>query len=97
MNLLPGAVDPEQAVVVMHRTPWRQVVRQQTPGAAGAVEVQDSVDHLAHVHLAVSAAGLLGRDMRFDQPPLFVREITGVRIPFHPRIIPEIQASHTRS
>jgi len=70
-------------------------VRQQSPGAAGAVEVQNTVDHLAHVHLAVPAAGLFGWNMRFDQQPLFVREITGVWIPFHADSLIQMVFSHT--
>jgi hypothetical protein len=90
VNFLPGAIDSEKAAIVVDRAPGRQVVRQQPPGAARAVEVQNAVDHLAHVHLAVPAAWFLRGDMRFDQQPLFIREIAGVWIPFHAASLLEV-------
>jgi len=69
VNRRPTAVESETTVVVMHRAPRRQVVGQQPPGATGSVEIEDAVDHFAHVHRAAAATGFGGGDVLFDQSP----------------------------
>ena len=55
--------------------PGREVVGQQSPGAAAANDVEDGVEDLTGaVHLGTP--GSVGeRQMRFEEGPLFVREV----------------------
>jgi len=59
----------------VNRPPWRQVVRQQAPRAAGPHDIEYPVDDLAHRPLARPAhrAGL--RQVRRDHAPLCVGKI----------------------
>ncbi len=67
VDVRPYAFAAETAIVVMHRAPRRQIVRQHSPGATGAVEIEDAVDHFAHDDRARTATRFLGRNVRFDQ------------------------------
>ncbi len=55
----------------------RQVVRQHIPLAAGAVEVEDSVEHLTHVDLP-GPADFVDGDQRLDDGPLLIGQVRGV-------------------
>ena len=61
-----------------------EVAGEVTPLAAGAEDVEDGVDDVPHVGLAGPPAGVDGRDVRLDQGPLPVGEVTGVVVRFHP-------------
>jgi hypothetical protein len=52
------------------------------PGATTAVLRQDGVDHFAHVDCAgaTSTLGAGGRDHRFQDLPLLIRHIRGIRL-----------------
>jgi predicted dehydrogenase len=97
MNALPRAVEPKAAIVVMHRTPGRELMRQHPPRTTGAIEVQDAVDHLPHVDFAVTTARLGRRDQRFDDRPLSIGQVRWVRHPCHNKHIGSNTASHTLS
>ena len=75
VQFLPSPIHPKEPIIIMHRSPRRQIVRQLPPGATGPQQILDAVDHLAHDHLAVAATRLLRRDVRFDQLPLLIREV----------------------
>src|SRR5215217_8620205 len=75
MHPLPGSVQAPGAKVVVDGFPGREVVGQQPPGAAAANDVEDGVEDLTGaVHLGTP--GSVGeRQMRFEEGPLFVREV----------------------
>lgn len=87
MNLLPCAIAAEAAVVVIHCRPWRKVMRQQPPGAAGSHQIQNTVDHLAYVCCSWPPARFSWWQQRFEQLPLFVCQITGVCFGIHTSVI----------
>ena len=76
-DLLPGAVAAPLVVVVVHRTPGRQVVGEHVPLAAAAVEVENGVEHLPHLDLAGTADGVDG-NQGLDDFPLLVSQVGGV-------------------
>ena len=81
MDALQQAVVVPALEVVPHRATRGQVLGQCCPLAAGAEDVEDAVDHRAHVHHALLAAALGGRDQRPDQRPLRVGQITRIAQP----------------
>jgi len=87
MNLLPSAIAAEAAVVVIHCRPWRKVVRQHPPGAAGSHQIQNTVDHLPYVCCSWPPARFSWRQQRFKQLPLFVCQIAGVYFGIHTSVI----------
>ena len=87
MNLLPSAIAAEAAVVVIHCRPWRKVVRQHPPGAAGSHQIQNAIDHLPHVCCSWPPAGFSWWQQKFEQLPLFVCQITGVYLGIHTSVI----------
>lgn len=93
MNRLPRAVIAEAVEVIGHGAPRRKVLGQGPPLATGAALVQQPVAHLPHVHPSVTPAVFLWRNVRLNQPPLLIREVTGVRIPFHPLLIGVLRTS----
>jgi len=97
VNLLPRTIEPKATVVIMHRAPRRKVVRQLSPRAAGASEVEDAVEYLTHVDSPMPTARLGSRDHRFDDRPLFIREVRWVGRPCHNLFIGLIGTYHTRS
>ena len=81
-------VDPlEQALVppileiALHRGKWRKVLRQQAPLAAGSCDIQDRVDNGAKVGFPRTAQTLDRRHIRFDQPPLRIRQVACITSP----------------
>ena len=64
--------------IVVHRAPWRQVLRQRRPLAASAQDVHDPVDHRALIDGPPVAAALGGWDQRGDDRPFFVGQIARV-------------------
>src|SRR6185312_14274628 len=57
-HVLPGAISAPCRNVLVDRTFGQQVMWQHVPLAARAVEVQDGVDDLTHVHFTRAPAGL---------------------------------------
>jgi hypothetical protein len=74
---LPGAVVPPSREVVVDGALGRQVVGEHVPLAARAVEVEDRVEHLAHVDVA-GPAEVEDGDVRLDQGPLVVGQVGGI-------------------
>lgn len=74
MNFLPSTIQPEAAVVKMHRSPGRKVMRQVTPRATGAIHIENRVEHFAQVDGSRPSAPLRGRYERRDQSPLRIRQ-----------------------
>lgn len=98
MNALPRAAELEPMAVIMHRVPERELVRQHSPRAAGAVEVEGAVDHFPHVHRAVTTTRLGGRDQRLNDRPLPIGQVRWVRHPCHTTATSaQIGAYHTLS
>ena len=83
MNFLPSTIQPEAAVVKMHRAPGWKVMRQVTPRATGAIHIENRVEYFAQVNGARPSAPLRGRYERRDQSPLRIRQVCGIRSPFH--------------
>jgi len=65
MGSLPGAVEPPGTDVVIDRLPGRKLPREQTPLAAGADEVEDTVQDLASGPFGRPTAGLGSRNEWF--------------------------------
>src|SRR5271157_5573043 len=86
-NLDPDAVALPRLEVVVHGSPTWEIPRQHPPGATGPIEVEDSIDHLAHVGLARPT--LLGYrwEVRRQKGPLLIREIARVWWGSHPPIL----------
>ena len=97
MNLLPCAIESKSAVVIMYRAPRRKLVGQHPPRTTGAAQVKNAVNDPAYVNRAMSAARLRCGNQRFDDRPLPIRQVAGVRIPFHIPHIGSLEASHTLS
>ena len=78
---------PERAVpfpaqdVAMQRAARRQVLRDRTPLAAGAENIEQTIDYLAQVHRPRRAATLRRRDHLGDQRPLGIGHVTGIARP----------------
>jgi len=97
VNLLPSTISAKMSVVVMHCRPWRKVVRQHPPRASGSHQVQNTVDDLPQVGSPRSPAGFSCWQQRFDQLPLFIRQITGVYFGIHTSVIGQKPTFHTPS
>ena len=83
MHAFPGAIVTPRAEVAPHRRPGRILMRQGTPLTAGAVYVQDGVEHFAHISGAGSPSWLGGRNERFEYGPFLLGQIAGVTESFH--------------
>jgi hypothetical protein len=60
MHSLQRAVPTPQAKIAVHRAAWRQVLRDVSPLATSAQNIDHAIDHLAQVDSAL-AATTLGR------------------------------------
>ena len=83
----PDAVAFPALEVVVNGSPGRKVPRQHPPRAAGAVEVEDGISHLAQVRFTRPTVLGCWRDERLQQGPLLIREIARIRRISHPPII----------
>ena len=79
VNLLPHSAPAPLGEVMINRAPLRQVVRNKPPSTAGAQQIKDSVEHLAHVGLAGSAIFVRRRDQGGKNRPLIVGQVRGIR------------------
>jgi len=68
---------PQLEIIVQRRLGW-EVLRQRPPLAPGGQQIEDRVQHLAHIDRALAPAALGRRDQRRDQGPLLVRQIAGI-------------------
>ena len=72
------AVPIPEVEIAMHRTAWRQVFRDGPPLAAGRKHIHQAIDYFAHDNSPLAAATLRGRNLRFDQRPLIIRQVAWV-------------------
>src|SRR3954451_18200163 len=84
VDRVQDAVAPPAVEVAPDGALGGEVAGEVTPLATGAEDVEDGVEDVAHVSLTGPPAGLDGRDVRLDQGPLRVGEVTGVVVRFHP-------------
>jgi hypothetical protein len=81
---LPGALAAPLGVVVEHRRPGREVVRQGTPLAARPQQIEHGVGDAAQLK-DLRAPGLLaGSNERPEDGPFFVGQVGRIGISIHP-------------
>src|SRR5262249_40632016 len=80
---IPGTILLPGLEVVVDGLPGREVIGQGPPRTALAGEVEDGIDHLAHVGFARPAAGSGRRNPRLQDGPLLVRQIRRVAFAVH--------------
>src|SRR4051812_7227834 len=78
MDAIERAVPGPQLEVAVHRRARSQILRYGPPLAAGAEDVHQAVDHLAHVHRALVAAALGRRDERRHMAPFLIGQIARI-------------------
>src|SRR6266702_2090751 len=83
MHPLPDPIIAPGAEVAPHRRPRRKLMRQGSPLATGTIQVQDGIDHFAHVSGARMPTGLGGWNERLEDGPFLLTEITWVASSFH--------------
>ena len=81
MDPLQCAVAVPAGEIVVHRALRRQVLGHVLPLAASAQDVEDAVDDLPDVHLALASAGPGGRDQRLNVRPFLIGHVTRVAQP----------------
>jgi len=81
VEVLPGAVQPPQAEIVIDGWPGRELVWQQPPSAATSNNVEDGVQDLAEGVKARSPDAVRWRQQRVQASELSVRQIGQVRTP----------------
>ncbi len=62
---------------------------QHTPGTTTSQDVVNGVDDFSHIHPADTASSFGWRNEWFQDKPLGIGQITGVRLPAHAPIMPE--------
>src|SRR5262245_17612275 len=72
---LPRAIVAPRRKVCRDGALGQQIVWEQVPWAACAVEVQDGVEDFSHIHLPRTSAALGSRQQRLQDSPLFVCEV----------------------
>jgi hypothetical protein len=83
MEPLPEALHTPQAKVVIRRFPRRQIMGQQSPGAATAQDIENSIQDFPH-RVTPRPAPLLGsRQVRCEQLPCSIRHIRGISCSIH--------------
>jgi hypothetical protein len=88
--LAKAGIDPVQSAIIAPQgeifvdcSPRREVVRQKPPRTTSLGDVKQSVANLPQVVLTRPPFPLGRRKERLDDDPLLIREIRGVRFPFH--------------
>src|SRR5882724_9222979 len=87
----PGPLIAPLDKVGVDRALRQQILGQPVPLAPTAVQIEQRVNDLSHVHFArvPSPVGLRGRNQRSQDSPLLVRQIRGIRLPilsFHRQV-----------
>lgn len=82
MDTLQRTVPVPQHEIIMHRALRWQVFRQGAPLATGLQNIENPIHHLAHIHLAPTAATLGRWDQWRDQRPLRIAQIAGIASAF---------------
>src|SRR5258707_2952708 len=80
---LPGAIPGPPLKVVIDRLPGRKVMGQRSPTTTLADMVEECVENLTHVRGARPPARPRLRNQRFQNSPLLVSKITGIRFASH--------------
>ena len=78
MNALQRAVPVPELEIVIHRALGRQVLGQGLPLATGPQDVENPVQHLAHIHRPSPPAMSRRRNHRLDNPPFGIGQITRI-------------------
>lgn len=77
----PGAVVAPQPEVPPHCAVWREIMWKVPSRTSSSQYVQYCIYDLAHVHLAMPSAVLLGWNQWLNDTPLFVREVRRIWLP----------------
>ena len=83
MNPLPGFLPSPYPEVVVDQLPRRQVMRQETPSAAGAQHIPDSVDNLPAGVLGWTSPRFGRRNQGPQNIPLGISQIRGIKCSHH--------------
>src|SRR3989442_15563696 len=83
MHALPDPPITPDAEVAPHRGPGGKLMGQGPPLAPSAVQVQNGVDHFAHISGSGTSSWFGGRDQRVEDPPLVLGHITGIASSHH--------------
>ena len=78
MDAIERAVPTPQIEIVVQRAARRQVLRDRPPLTAGAQNIHQPVDHLAHVDVTPVATALGRRNERLHERPFLVGHIARV-------------------
>lgn len=78
MHALPRSILAPGAEIAPDGGPCREVVRQRSPLASGAIYLEYGVEHLAHVRCSRAPASFGWRDQWFQDGPLLVGQVAGV-------------------
>ena len=78
MDVIEHAVAAPFPEVVVNCGVRRKILRQLPPLAAGAIDVADGVENLAHVGRAAASARTRRREHRLDDRPLLVAQIAWI-------------------
>jgi hypothetical protein len=78
MDAIEHAVAAPFPEVVVDRGMRRKILRQLSPLAAGAVDIANGVENLAHVGRAAASARTRRREHRCDDRPLLVADIARI-------------------
>src|SRR5258706_16321146 len=76
VDTLQRAIPVPQLQIIVHCTLWRQVFRQRLPLAARPQDVEDPIQHLAHVHRPFAPTMSRWRDHWLYDRPFGNRQIT---------------------
>ena len=75
---LPGAVVAEPGEPAIGRRPGRELLRQHAPGNPTAQDIENGVDDLPHLPLAMTPAWTWRRQERMEDQPLGVGQVTSI-------------------
>src|SRR6266487_19276 len=83
MHALPGPIVAPFSEVAPHRRPRRKLMREGAPLAAGAIHIEDGIEHFAHVGRARMPTGLGRRNERFQDLPFSLTQIAWIASSLH--------------
>ena len=83
VNPLPSAVGLPQPKIRVHRLPRREVMRQRSPRAASAQQVEHRIQQIAVTMPSRPASRLGSRNEVFDVVPLKIFQVCWVGLPCH--------------
>jgi hypothetical protein len=83
MYALPGAIFAPRVVVVIHRAFGWQIMRKHIPLTPAFEHVEDRVEYLSHVDTTRPTTCFGRWDEWFQDRPLIIFQITGVRFSIH--------------